>query len=318
MDSTSECHISRLPAEILQLIVDAVPEPAYHLSPMRLVCKDFEAAVFEEWAARWFGHLYCFMLDPTRLQRIASITSHPWFAKQIASIQFCLDPWEIAEQSDISIANVRMPAPLQSLGFEIVVEIGQGRVKELHTVDQYNEFCEPPDQMLLAGIVGNLGPQCVVDLDLRMETEFRNTKLEERRRDVVDAILGGVRFPRIRELVVHNAECTFEVFLDALRDMAPTIEEVYLKEFSLKSPGLEDVPPDGSRWAAVFGVMLECPRLDDLGLECVHEDSLTVAELVEHRDSWSSENLWLDGREEIQESLRLNIQYAGKLFGEEE
>lgn len=132
MDSTAECHILKLPVELLQLIAAAVPEPVYHYSALRLVCKDFEAAVFDAWADRWFGDLYCFIMDPVRVQRIANITSRKHFAQRVRSIRFCLDPWELAVAEQISIVMPKLSPIMESLDWQTLVLCEQGRVEDFH------------------------------------------------------------------------------------------------------------------------------------------------------------------------------------------
>lgn len=115
--------------------------------------------------------------------------------------------------------------------------------------------------------------------------------------------------------MMENAESTTEVFLSALRYMAPTIEDVTFSVVSLCSAeGHHEVPSDGSRWAAAFKIMLDCPQLEDLVIDRIYEDGADAAEIVEDQDSHSCETLYLDNHEQIQQSLRLNLEYAAKLF----
>ncbi|SMQ48716.1 unnamed protein product [Zymoseptoria tritici ST99CH_3D7] len=54
MSPPAECHVLKLPVENIQLIFAASPKPrALDLHNLRLVCKAFDAAVFDDWARIW-------------------------------------------------------------------------------------------------------------------------------------------------------------------------------------------------------------------------------------------------------------------------
>lgn len=76
MSSLAQCYILKLPVVALQLIMAALPTPrASKLHPLRLVCKAFEAAVFDAWAEIWISRLWCCLSDSQRVERLRAITS---------------------------------------------------------------------------------------------------------------------------------------------------------------------------------------------------------------------------------------------------
>lgn len=260
------------------------------------------------------------------------MASRKHLAQRIKSIRFCLDPWELADPTEIHVVtqdfrtpflpwDLRDPtvgrrfssaAALSDLDWDALYSSEQETVLELHQLDGYNTHYQPPDQGVLNLIIGNLGPSCSVDLDLRIECSQRDeTELERNRCKVVSGILGGVPFPRVRKLRIFNSECNSNIFLNALRYMAPTIECVELDGVALWSDeGTEELPSDGTRWTAAFRTMLECPKLGRIELEDLREDSGLTARLVEYEGCDRSDRLQLEGNEKIRKSLMLNREHV--------
>jgi hypothetical protein len=305
MSSTAECHILRLPVEILQDIAAASPDPAYQYSTLRLVCKDFEAAFFDQWAEYWIGRLRCFLLDPARVQRIKNITSRKHLARKIKSVCLCLDPWEHSGKPDIYVVPNHAAATGIARDWSTIILEEQDDVFREHHVEEYKKHQEPPDQDHLASMLRDLDPSCSLEVELSFQSiEFwENGMSDVVQTIIVHSILNGIRLFNVRYLRLYDFICDSELLLQALRSLAPTLEGIHFMRIDL----YEDAT-DG--WPVVMQTLEDCPRLNHLCFMDVWDVCASPVDglLTSRGDIQRFGDIEVRGHEKILDFLRLNIE----------
>ncbi|CZT14342.1 uncharacterized protein RCC_00319 [Ramularia collo-cygni] len=321
MSPLAECHILELPVEVLQLIVAASPvRRAFELHTLRLVCKAFDAAVFDAWAEIWISHLWCYLLDSQRMERLQAITSRKHLSSKIQTISFSLDPWEDESRSQIQI----VPTMLQSINisrWKHVLKNEQADFHEAHRKHMYDNY-QLPASGALEAIFANLTSSCKLELDLRVicSQSDPTTKVEQDRHQIVDAIV-GTQFPGLRELTLFNTEVSPDVLLEFLQRSSNSLEELTIDGTSLDrhSKDGEDanVSLDDGYLAALLQTLLDRTKLQYLRLDnfMVSGQDFLFFKGGFFKDGGSRvERVELDGGMDIAAFLRLNIEHADEIF----
>ena len=143
--TTKQCHILRLPVELLELISDRAQFS--DLCSFRQTCKTFAEIAFDDFASHYIGETCCFYPDPARVKRLYDITSQPHLAKHIRIVYLTLDPFEYKD------GDINYVAPAHDRGNALA------DYKEIYKLKELEYYCSRrPDLSLVTRSLAHLNP----------------------------------------------------------------------------------------------------------------------------------------------------------------